>query len=165
MGDWTIRYILENKDELLLGRKYSCYDLGGIVLEKFYEFAGVGVPEWLTKWIADTSLVELDIDEESIIRSILFDNTHRTLQNNARLLETENLGKITLEQRISLCLDNDLWSWTRRTKEGKYYIDGSVLELFSHRLPDLTLKKLGEKMDLRYSQDTHGPPFCLTHKF
>jgi hypothetical protein len=32
----------------------------------------------------ETPLVELDIDEES---TILFDNTHRTLQNNARLLE------------------------------------------------------------------------------
>ena len=125
LGDKTIRYILENKDELLLSRKYSCYDLGRIALEKFYEFAGVQVPEWLTKWIADSSLVELDIDEESIIRSILFDNTHKTLQSNARLLEMENMGKITLEQRISLCLDNDLWSWIRKTKEeGKFYIDG-----------------------------------------
>ena len=157
LGDWTIKYILENKDELLLSRKYSCYDLGRIGLQKFYEFAGLQVPEWLTKWIADTSLVELDIDEESIIRSILFDNTHKTLQNNARLLETEDLGRITLEQRISLCLDNDLWSWIRKTKEeGKFYVDGSVLELFTYRLPDLTLKKLGEKMNVKYSQDTYG---------
>lgn len=48
LGDWTIRYILENKDELLLSRKYSCYDLGRIALEKFYEFAGLQVPECLT---------------------------------------------------------------------------------------------------------------------
>jgi hypothetical protein len=158
LGDWTIRYILENKDELLLSRKYSCYDLGWIALEKFYEFAGVEVPEWLTKWIEDTSLVELDTDEESIIRSILFDVTHKTLQNNARLLEMQNEGmKITLEQRISLCLDNDLWSWIRKIKEEeKYYIDGSILELFANRLPDLTLKKLGEKMNVKYSQDTSG---------
>ena len=157
LGDWTVRYILENKDELLLSRKYSCYDIGRIAVEKFYEFAGVEVPEWLTKWITDTSLIELDVDEESIIRSILFDNTHKTLQNNARLLETENLGQITLEQRISLCLNNDLWSWVRKTKEkGKFYIDGSILELFANRLPDLTLKKLGEKMNVRYSQDTYG---------
>lgn len=87
----------------------------------------------MTKWIADTSLVELDIDEESIIRAILFDNTHKTLQNNARLLETETLGQITLEQRISLCLDNDLWSWVRKTKDdGKFYIDGSILEVFAN---------------------------------
>ena len=157
LGDWTVRYILENKDELLLSRQYSCYDIGRIAVEKFYEFAGVEVPEWLTKWITDTSLIELDVDEESIIRSILFDNTHKTLQNNARLLETETLGQITLEQRISLCLDNDLWSWVRKTKEkGKFYIDGSILELFANRLPDLTLKKLGEKMNVRYSQDTYG---------
>ena len=93
------------------------YDIGRIAVEKFYQFAGVQVPEWLTRWITDTSLVELDVDEESIIRSILFDNTHKTLQNNARLLEMENMGNITLEQRISLCLDNDLWSWIRKTKE------------------------------------------------
>lgn len=47
LGDWTIRYILENKDELLLNKKYNYYDIGRIVL-KFYEFAGVPVPEWLT---------------------------------------------------------------------------------------------------------------------
>ena len=75
----------------------------------------------------------------------------RVQGDNARLLEMENSGKITLEQRISLCRDNDLWSWTRRTKEGeKFYIDGSVLELFSHRLPDLTLKKLGDEVFSRY---------------
>ena len=108
----------------------------------------------------------MDVDEESVIRSILFDNTHRTIQNNARLLETENRGmKITLEQRILLCLDNDLWSWIRKTKEdGKYYIDGSILELFVHRLPELAFKKLGEKMGLKYSQDTNGRRVLICSK-
>jgi hypothetical protein len=65
------------------------------------------------------------------------------------------LGKITLENRIRLCIDNNLWSWIRKTKEEEnHYIDGSILELFSHRLPDLTLKKLGEKMCLKYSKDS-----------
>jgi hypothetical protein len=54
--------------------------------------------------------VELEDDEESIIRSILFDSTHRTLQNNARLPERERLEQIILEQRISLCLDNYLYA-------------------------------------------------------
>jgi hypothetical protein len=156
LGDWTVRYILEHKEELLLSKKYSCYDISKIVLEKFYEFAGQKVPEWLTTWIIDTSLAELDVDEESIIRAILHDNVHKTLQNNARLLETQtkNLGEIELEQRISLCLDNNLWSWIRKTKKGDYYIDGSIIELFSFRMPDLTLKKLGEKMGpgVKYTQ-------------
>jgi hypothetical protein len=61
--------------------------------------------------MAYTAIEELDIDEESVIRSILFGNTHKTLQNNSRLLEMENEGtKITLGQRVQLCLDNDLWS-------------------------------------------------------
>lgn len=166
LGDWTVRYILDNKDELLLSKKYNCYDIGIMVLEKFYEFAGIPVPEWLTRWITETALEELDVDEESVIRSILFDNTHRIIQNNARLLETETNGmKITLEQRIQLCLDNDLWSWIRKIKEdGKYYIDGSILELFTHRLPELALKKLGEKMGLEYSQDTNGRRVLICSK-
>lgn len=108
--------------------------------------------------MAYTALEELDIDEESVIRSILFGNTHKTLQNNSRLLEMENEGmKITLGQRVQLCLDNDLGArLERQREEGKYYIDGSILENFSHRLPELTLKKLGEKMNVRYSQDTYG---------
>ena len=77
----------------------------------------------------------------------------------------ETLGQIKLEQRISLCLENDLWSWIRKTKEeGKYYIDGSILELFANRLPDLTLKKLGEKMNVRYSQDTYGKRVLICSK-
>ena len=81
---------------------------------------GVPIPEWLTRWITDTSLDELDVDEESVIRSILFDNTHKTIQNNPRLLELELRGmKIALEQRIQLCLDNDLWSWIRKTRQWK----------------------------------------------
>lgn len=59
--------------------------------------------------MAYTALEELDIDEESGIRSILFGNTRKTLQNNSRLLEMEGM-KITLGQRVQLCLDNDLWS-------------------------------------------------------
>ena len=31
-------------------------------------------------------------------------------------------------------------------------VDSSVLLLFEHRLPDLTLKKLGEKMGLQYTR-------------
>jgi hypothetical protein len=158
LGDWTIRYILKNKEELLLSKKHDCYGLGLLALEKFYEFAGLKVPEWLTKWIVDTSLEELDVDEESIIRMILHDNVHKTLQNNARLLETHTKNsELSLKERISLCLNKELWSWIRSTKEkGKFHIDGSIIELFSYRLPDLTLKKLGEKMGVKYTQSTNG---------
>ena len=61
LGDWTINFNLYNRHELLLSQKYDTYQISDIVLRKFYEFAGVPFPEWLTKWVTDTSLEELDI--------------------------------------------------------------------------------------------------------
>ena len=176
LGDWTIRYILENKHELLLSGKYTVYDLAKKAIYEFYQFTGKEeVPEWLTRWIVDTALEELDVDDESIIRSILYDNVHKTLASNSRLIELDNrevkvnnygneylapkISPITLSKKISLCIDNELWSWLRKKKlqlgetEQKYYIEASILELFSRRLPNLGIKKLGEKTGLKYSQE------------
>lgn len=38
----------------------------------------------------------------------------------------------------------------------EYYIDASILELFSKRLPQLDIKKLGEKTGFAYSQRRGG---------
>ncbi|MDQ6668639.1 MAG: hypothetical protein M3Y53_10510 [Thermoproteota archaeon] len=68
----------------------------------------------------------------------------------------------TSNQEAGLCIDNELWPWLRKKKiqfaevEQKYYIDGSILELFSRRLPNLDIKKLGEKTGLKYSQEWGG---------
>ena len=153
LGDWTVNYILDNRHELMLSKKYDTYQISDIVLRKFYEFAGVPFPEWLTKWITETSLEELDTDEESTIRSVLFDYVHKTIQNNARIFTPMDLGKtkINLDARIGLCIDNDLSSFVRKvSNQDKYHIDSSILQLFNDKLPELTLKKLGEKMGFSY---------------
>lgn len=177
LGDWTIRYILDNKEELLLSGKYTVYDVAKKAIHAFYNFVGNEVPEWLTWWITDTALEELDIDDETIIRSILYDNVHKTLSNNARFIEFGNrelkvnnygneylapkISPITLAQKISLCIDNELWSWLRKknVKLGEsiqeYYIDASILELFVRRLPNLDIQKLGAKTGFKYTQK-HG---------
>ncbi len=182
LGDWTINYILDNRHELLLSKKYDTSQIGDIVLKKFYEFVDLPFPEWMTRWITETSLEELDIDEESTIRSILFDHVHKTLQNNAKILVIEDLGKINLDKRIGLCLKYDLWSFVRKLpSQDKYHIDSSILHVFDNKLPDLTLKKLGEKMGSSYKTykerrvlefsekelmdfivDEHGEEYCRT---
>ena len=138
---------------------------------------GKEVPEWLTRWIVETTLEELDIDDESLIRSILYDHVHKTLRDNARFIELDNrevkinnygneylapkLSPITLDKKIELCIDNGLWSWLRKkqVKLGEtiqeYYIDASILELFSRRLPNLDIQKLGAKTGFKYTQK-HG---------
>jgi hypothetical protein len=100
----------------------------------------------------------LDIDDESLIRSILYNHVHKTIRDNGRILQTEENGKLTLEQRVGLCLDYELWSWIRNLKNetGYYYIDTSVLELFTYRLPDLTFKKFAEKIGMNTSLDRNG---------
>jgi hypothetical protein len=161
LGDWTMRYIIENKHELLLSKKYNVYEIGKIALQEFYKFGGKAeVPEWLTRWVTDTALEELDVDEESLIRSILYNHVHKTIRDNARILDRLKLDEMgtTLDERIRLCLEYELWPWIRRIRgtEPKYYINTSVLEIFTYRLPDLTLKKLAEKTRLKYVKDTEG---------
>ena len=153
LGDWTINYVWDNRHELLLSKKYDAYELMDIVIRKFYEFAGVEFPEWLGRWIIESSLEELDVDEEGIIRAVLFNRIHEVLRQNSHLLDTSGMGDICLEQRIALCLDHDLLSFIRRKTENNTEvldIDSSILMLFETRLPDLTLKRLGEKMGLNY---------------
>jgi len=178
LGDWTIRWILEHQEEELLSGKYTTYEIGKWAIHKFYEFAGKEVPEWLTRWITDTALEELDIDDESVIRSILFEQVHKTLERSSRLVDIGNketksyegrtyqTGKIdytpTLKQRAEICIFNDLFGWLRKKKlalgemHQKYYIDASILELFSKRLPNLDIKKLAEKTGFKYTQEWGG---------
>ena len=163
LGDWTMRYIYENRHELLLSKKYNPYEVSRIALERFYEFAGVKVPEWLTWWSTDTALDELDLDEKSLIRAILYNHVHKTLRDNSKILEIDNLGEINVSQRISLCVEHDLWPWIRKAalgsaeaRAGEFDIDTSIMELFSYRLPNLPFKKLSEIMEFAYSVDRGG---------
>lgn len=179
LGDWTIRYILDNKVELLLSGKYTTYEISKKAISEFYRFADREVPEWLTRWITDLTLEELDVDDESIIRSILFENVNRTLERNSKLVDLGNkvikeyegrvysTGEIrdtTLGERIDVCIDNDLWPWLRRKaarlgetlQQQEYYIDASILELYLKRLPELDIKKLGQKTGFKYTQRRSG---------
>jgi hypothetical protein len=159
-----MRYIYEHRQELLLSKKYSPYQVSEIALEAFYKFADTQVPECLTWWTMDTALEELDFDEKSLIRSILYNHVHKTLRDNFKIVQTDDLGKIAIDQRISLCLENDLWPWIRKQQEtngngnknGDFYIDTSIMEIFSYRLPNLTFKKLSEITQFEYTKDRWG---------
>jgi len=63
-----------------------------------------------------------------------------------------------VSQRIQKCLDCQLWPWIRKIRgaQQKYYINSSVLEIFSYRLPDLTMKKLAEITGFKYLTDAEG---------
>lgn len=156
LGDWTLNYIWDNQAELLLSKKYDAYQIMDIVIRELYDFAGAEMPKWMTRWITDTALEELDVDEVGIIRSILFDHIHEKLRMNAHLLAMKNDGVIEIGTRISTCLDYNLLSFIREVKAptggGVYHIDSSILMLFENRLPDLTLKRLGEKIGLEYKK-------------
>jgi hypothetical protein len=41
LGDWSMNYIWDNRQELILSGKYSYRELGDLVIRRFYEFAGV----------------------------------------------------------------------------------------------------------------------------
>lgn len=49
LGDWTLNYIWDNRTELLLSRKYDAYKIMDIVIQEFFSFAGVKIPEWMTR--------------------------------------------------------------------------------------------------------------------
>lgn len=72
------------------------------------------------------------------------------------LLLNSRSGEIEIGTRISTCLDYNLLSFIREvnapTGDGVYHIDSSILMLFENRLPDLTLKRLGEKIGLEYKK-------------
>jgi hypothetical protein len=82
--------IPDNRAELLLSKKYDAYQIMDVVIREFYDFSGVKMPEWMTGWIIETVLEELDVDEAGIIRSILFDHIHEKLRMNAHLLAMKN---------------------------------------------------------------------------
>jgi hypothetical protein len=58
--------------------------------------------------------------------------------------------------RVIKCLEYELWSFVRKGYIDKYLIDNSILVLFKDRLPELTLKKLGEIMNIEYWRNRNG---------
>jgi hypothetical protein len=64
LGDWTMRWIWVHRQELLLSGKYDSYQIGDFAIHEFYKSVGKQIPNWLTLWITDTSLEELDVDEK-----------------------------------------------------------------------------------------------------
>jgi hypothetical protein len=94
-----------------------------ILIKKFYEFAEVEKPEWLNKWIDENTLEELDIDELSIVRSILRTHIHEVLRLNSHLLTISNEGIVVpFETRVEQCLEHNLFSFIRAA-DGKYLIE------------------------------------------
>lgn len=161
LGDWTMNYIWDNRQELILSGKYNTRQLGDLVIRKFYEFAGVDFPGWLGKWIVDLSLEELEIDETDVIRSILRELTHRSLQQgrSAHLITVNTEGEgvyQNMSMRVETCLNSELWSFVRKGNSGNYWIDNSILGLFKDRIPELSLKKLGEIMGITYRHTENG---------
>lgn len=166
-----MRCIWEHRLELILSGEYDGYQIGDWAIHKFYEFIGREVPDWFNLWIKDTSLEELDIDEVSLIRSILNDHVNKTITNKG--IDPQVIAQ--LNDRIDLCLARNYWSWIRRCKKtilnGKddkgrwitrkdesenYYIDTGILELFRERLPDISFKILAEKIGMEVSTDHNG---------
>jgi len=172
LGDWTIRYILDHKTELLLSKKYNPYQVGEKALQAFFEFADREIPEWLTRWLVDTSLEELDQDVEEIIRSILYNHVHKTIRENPKMIsDNSDLGidsgiRTHMSERITGCIVSEIWPWIQKvgnssgsssnSNDEAYYILSSILELFSSRLPDLTLKKFAEKTGFAYVKGHDG---------
>ena len=130
-----------------------------LVIRRFYEFAGVEFPSWLGEWIKDLTLEELEIDEKDVIRGIFRELTHKS-QSQARsagLIYPNDGGYYqTPEMRVTKCLENELWSFIRKGYHDKYSIDNSILNLFRDKLPELTLKKLSEIMNIEYRRNSHG---------
>jgi hypothetical protein len=155
-----MNYIWDNRQELILSGKYSYRELGDLVIKRFYEFAGVEFPTWLGEWIKDLTLEELEIDEKDVIIGILREFTHKSLSQarSAGLIDPNDDGYYkTTEMRVRTCLENELWSFVREGYHDKYLIDSSILGLFKNRLPtELTLKKLGEIMNIEYWRNKKG---------
>ncbi len=85
------------------------------------------------------------MDEEEIIRDILFNHIHEVLRRNAHLLDIRGDGEISLENRIGLSLDKDLLSFIRRKIENNtevFDIDSSILTHSTHFFRSFALRGL-----------------------
>jgi hypothetical protein len=122
-------------------------------------YLSVEFPSWLSEWIKDLTLEELEINEKDVIIGIFREFTHKSLSQgrSAGLIDLKDGGYYqTTEMRVIKCLENELWSFVRKGYNGKYLIDNSILDLFKDRLPELTLKKLGEIMNIEYWRNRNG---------
>ncbi|HET7345610.1 MAG TPA: hypothetical protein VFJ05_07035 [Nitrososphaeraceae archaeon] len=170
LGDWVINYLIDNKAELLLSGKYDQYKLMDMVIKAFYDNIGQQVPEWMTRWIEDNSLEELDVDESSIIRAVLHRHIHDVLRQSSNLISKfdNESAPVSLEERIKRCLENNLLSFARCVSvvvdsNGKndvntssYEIDTSIKMIFKDHLSNITLKKIAEKMGFEYTKGLQG---------
>ena len=160
-----MRYIFDNRHELILSAKYSPYQIADKAVQAFYDYIERPFPDWLKLWVEDKMLEEFDLDEASLIRSILYNHVNKTFRDNLRIfdLSEKNEGNVNLDARISKCLEADVWPWIRQLSPHERQagvfelaIDTSIMDVFSWRLPNLTFKKLAEKMGFTHERDHYG---------
>lgn len=155
LGDWSMNYIWDHRQELILSKKYDTKELGQHVVNMFFTYHNVEMPEWLNRWIVDNTLEELEVDQSDIIRAVLYEHTYKSIRD-ARIIGIIGDDKNErIDGFVDVCLDKGLWSFARKVKINRFntamteevcWIDASVLGLFKDKIPDLSLKRLGEKM-------------------
>lgn len=175
LGDWTMRYIYEHRYDILLSKDYDIYQVGERAIKAFYEFGGYSdIPEWLTRWIEDTSIEDLDDTTKEDVRAIWFIHINRTydgIYNQIpKHVNTPTNGQnnftpigpiLFMIEKIQYCLNFECWPWVcqlldKEKEEHILHIDRSVLRLFKSELPDLTLKKLSEITGFDYVKNKKG---------
>jgi hypothetical protein len=118
LGDFTVNYLMENKEILTEDKNMDWKDIGEHILEQLFKSAGKeSPPEWIKFFVEEYQLQEIKEDIELLFRNYLVNKVNETFSRHYRAIEKANItnkeysGEVThllFSERLAFCLRHNL---------------------------------------------------------
>ena len=143
LGDFTVNYIMEHQQELLIESKKDWKEIAEIVLTEFYKSIRKEAPEWIKNFVQETQLEDSKEDADLLFRSFLINKVNETYNKFHRNIESVELKEdIPFESRLAFCLYNNLIPFLNpiKVKDGTNLIaiTSDLINELKQKIPEIS---------------------------
>lgn len=172
LGDFRNWYIINHQDLILSAineESTPMLDLGMKILMAAYQYAGLPIPDWFSRRLAQNQLENSLVDNKVAIKNAFETLINVNLKNfNKYDIFDQSHIQDAVSNRVFNLIDGKKLPYMKRSKKDQNRViinTGILSELYRHgvtkdQLPNL--KALADEMDGIYSRDDYGAILKLT---
>ena len=111
LGDFTVNYIMEHQEELLLDGNKDWKEIAETILIEMYKIIQKESPppEWIKYFVRESQMAESKEDIDLLFRNFLIEKVNETYNKFQRSIEKDNdIPNLPFSSRLNFCLDNKL---------------------------------------------------------
>jgi hypothetical protein len=117
LGEFTINYIMEHQEELLLDDKKDWKEIAEMILTEMYKSVGKEPPEWIKYFVKENQMADSKEDIDLLFRSFLIDKINETYNKYYRNIEkpiilhsdsNAEVPNLPFSSRLDFCLKYNL---------------------------------------------------------